>query len=64
MILVTKNKDNSNTMAITLLGSAEEVAQEYAAITLKLNDEYPAVVDRAIWYLEDINALRKEVEND
>ena len=64
MILVTKNKDNSNTMTITINGSAEEVAQEYVAITLKLNDEYPAVLDRANWYLEDINALRKEVEND
>lgn len=64
MILVTKNKDNSNTMTITINGSAEEVAQEYVAITLKLNDEFPAVLNRANWYLEDINALRKEVEND
>ena len=64
MIVATKNKDDSNTMTITLQGSAEEVAQEYVAITLKLNDEYPAVLNRANWYLEEINVLRKEVEND
>ena len=65
MILVQKNNDNSNTMTITLNGNAEEVAQEYVAITLKLHDEYPVVLDRANWYLEDIIKLRKEVaKND
>ena len=64
MILVHKNKDNSNTMTITLNGSAEEVAQEYVAITLKLHDEFPEVLDRANWYLEDIIKIRKEVSND
>ena len=59
MIHVEKNNDNSNTMTITLNGNAEEVAQEYVALTLKLNDNYPIVLDRAQWYLEDINALRR-----
>lgn len=64
MIEVHKNRDNSNTMTITLNGNAEEVAQEYVAITLKLHDEYPVVLDRANWYLEDIIKIRKEVSND
>ena len=59
MIHIEKNRDGSNTMTITLNGNAEEVAQEYVALTLKLNDEYPMVLDRAQWYLEDINALRR-----
>ena len=62
MIHIEKNKDDSCTMTITLYGNAEEVAQEYVALTLKLNDEYPVVLDRANWYLEDIQALRKEIE--
>lgn len=64
MILVQKNNDNSNTMTITLNGNAEEVAQEYVAITLKLHDEYPMVLDRANWYLEAIIKIRKEVEKN
>lgn len=64
MILVQKNNDKSNTMTITINGNAEEVAQEYVAITLKLHDEYPVVLDRANWYLEDIIKLRKEVANN
>jgi len=64
MIHIEKNKDDSCTMTITLEGNAEEVAQEYVALTLKLNDEYPIVLDRANWYLEDIQALRKEIRND
>lgn len=64
MILVQKNNDRSNTMTITLNGNAEEVAQEYVAITLKLHDEFPIVLDRANWYLEDILKLRKEVANN
>ena len=65
MIHVQKNNDNSNTMTITVNGNAEEVAQEYVAITLKLHDKCPEVLDRANWYLEDIIKLRKEVlKND
>ena len=64
MIYIQRNKDDSNTMTITLSGNAEEVAQEYVALTLKLHDTYPVVLDRANWYLEDIIKLRKEVDND
>ena len=59
MIYIEKNRDGSNTMTITLNGNAEEVAQEYVALTLKLNDAYPMVLKRAQWYLEDIDALRR-----
>ena len=62
MIYIQKNEDDSNTMTITLSGNAEEVAQEYVALTLKLHDTYPVVLDRANWYLEDIIKLRKELK--
>lgn len=64
MIYIQKNEDDSNTMTITLSGNAEEVAQEYVALTLKLQGTYPAVLDRANWYLDDIIKLRKELDND
>lgn len=64
MIYIQKNEDDSNTMTITLSGNAEKVAQEYVALTLKLHDTYPVVLDIANWYLEDIIKLRKEVEHD
>ena len=64
MIYIKKNEDDSSTMTITLSGNAEEVAQEYVALTLKLQDTYPSVLDRANWYLDDIIKLRKELEND
>lgn len=70
MILIknTENTDGSNTMTITLNGNAEEVVQEYIALTLKLHEEYPMVLDCAqwyLWYLDDILELRKEVlKND
>lgn len=44
MIIIKKNKDDSSTiMTITLNGNVEEIAQEYVALTLKLNDDYPVV---------------------
>lgn len=64
MIIIKKNEDGSNTMTVTLNGNAEEIAQEYVALTLKLNDMYPAVLDRAQWYLDDIMELRKKVRED
>ena len=59
MIHIERNDDESNTMTITLNGNAEEIAQEYVALTLKLNDAYPVVLDRAQWYLDDIDKLRR-----
>ena len=64
MIKIIKNKDGSGTMTIDLRGNAEEIAQEYVALTLKLHDNCPIILDRAQWYLEDILELRKEVDND
>lgn len=64
MIKVVKNDDGSNTMTIDLYGNAEEIAQEYVSLTLKIHESYPAILDRAQWYLEDILKLRKEVDND
>ena len=64
MIEVHKNEPYDGTMTISLYGNAEEVAQEYVALTLKLHDEYPVVLDRAQWYLEDVLAIRKEIQND
>ena len=64
MIKITKNMDGSGTMTIDLKGNAEEIAQEYVALTLKLEDTYPIILARAQWYLEDVLELRKEVDND
>ena len=64
MIIIKKNVEDPSTMSITLNGNAEDIAQEYVALTLKLNDEYPAVLDRAQWYLDDIMEIRKELRND
>ena len=64
MIVIKKNQDGSNTMTITLNGNAEEVAQEYVALTLKLHDEYPVLLDRAQWYLDDILEIRRTMLND
>ena len=64
MIYIVRNEDDPSTMTVTLEGDGETVAQEYVALTLKLHDLYPVVLDRAQWYLEDIAKLRKEVNND
>ena len=65
MIEVHKNVDaEDNTMTVTIRGNAEMIAQEYVALTLKLHDAYPVILDRANWYLDDILELRKEINND
>ena len=40
MIKVVKNDDGSNTMTIDLYGNAEEIAQEYVSLTLKIHESY------------------------
>ena len=66
--IIIKNVNDHTLMDIELKGDAESIAQEYAALTLKLSDEFPIVLDRAQWYLDDImelrEQLRKEVDND
>lgn len=64
MIIIKKNEEDPSTMCITLEGDGETVAQEYVALTLKLHDTFPAVLDRAECYLSDIIELRKELNND
>ena len=51
-------------MKIDLHGNAEQIAQEYVALTLKLLDNYPVILDRAQWYLEDVHSLRIMREDD
>lgn len=51
-------------MKIDLNGNAEQIAQEYVGLTLKLLDEYPIILKRAQWYLEDVHSLRIMREED
>ena len=60
MIKITKNMDGPDTMAIEIKGNAEDIAQEYVALTLELHDTYPIILDRAQWYLEDYLRIKKE----
>ena len=56
MITIKRNEDNKNTMNISIVGNAEDVAAEYAALTLKLMREYSTVWDRAMYYVERVMA--------
>ena len=67
MIKVDRCKDDPSMMQIDLVSDAETISQEYVGLTLKLMEQYPMILDRAQWYLEDIAALKKikkEAEND
>lgn len=58
MIKVERDPQDHAFMRIDLIGNAEEIAQEYVGLTVKLLDEYPMILDRAQWYLEDVHSLR------
>ena len=58
MIIVAQDKKDPHYMKIDLNGDAEQIAQEYVGLTLKLLDKYPIILDRAKWYLEDVHSLR------
>lgn len=58
MIQVIRDPEDVCMMRIDLQGSAEQIAQEYVGLTLKLMDEYPYILKRAQWYLDDIDMLR------
>ena len=58
MIQVIRDPEDVCMMRIDLQGSAEQIAQEYVGLTLKLLDEYPYILKRAQWYLDDIDMLR------
>ena len=64
MIQVIRDPEDVCMMRIDLQGSAEQIAQEYVGLTLKLNDEFPYILKRAQWYLEDVHALRIMREED
>lgn len=48
-----------NEMEINISGNAEDVACEYAALTEKLMEIAPQILDRVQWYFEHM-----EVDND
>ena len=64
MIQVRRDPEDVCMMRIDLQGSAEQIAQEYVGLTLKLNDELPYILKRAQWYLEDMHSLRIMREED
>ena len=51
MIKVERDPLDHAFMRIDLNGNAEQIAQEYVGLTIKLLDEYPMILDRAQWYL-------------
>lgn len=60
MIKITRNKDYSDQMDISIVGNAEDIAKEYAAITLNLMKKHGPVWDRAMDYVERV--LKEELE--
>lgn len=64
MIKVERDPLDHAFMRIDLNGNAEQIAQEYVGLTIKLLDEYPMILDRAQWYLEDVHSLRIMREED
>ena len=54
MIEIKKAADDGSFMDVTIKGNAEDVAMEYAALTLKLKKEFYHIYDRAIWYLKHV----------
>lgn len=56
MIRIERDNDSKNTMNVSIVGNAEDVAAEYAALTLKLMQEYRPVWDRAMDYVERVMA--------
>ena len=48
--------DETDTISsmVMLKGSVGSIARDYVALTLKLNNEYPEVMEMAQSYLEDI----------
>lgn len=64
MIQIFKNQDDTSFMDITISGNAEEVAQEFAALYIKMHDSFPYILDRATRYIEEITQIRKECSND
>lgn len=64
MIQVIRDPEDVCMMRIDLQGNAEQIAQEYVGLILKLNDEFPYILKRAQWYLEDVHDFRIMREED
>ena len=56
MIRNELDNDSKNTMKVSIVGNAEDVAAEYAALTLKLMQEYGPIWNRAMDYVERVMA--------
>lgn len=54
MIRIERNEDSKDTMNISIVGNAEDVAKEYAALTLNLMQKYGPVWDRAMDYVDRV----------
>lgn len=54
--IIVPMDDENDTIAskIMLKGSVAEIARDYVAITVKLNNQYPEVMKMATSYLENI----------
>lgn len=52
MITIVRDADNRDLMNVTIKGNAEDIAKEYAVLTLKLMQKYGPVWDRAMDYVE------------
>lgn len=52
MIKIVRDVDNRNFLNVTIKGNAEDVACEYAALTLRLMHQYGPVFDRAMDYVD------------
>lgn len=58
MIRINSEGDTSN---FTISGNAEEVAREYASLTLALKDRYYHIYDYALWLIQ--NEEKKDEEH-
>lgn len=58
MIMINSEGDTSN---FTISGNAEEVAREYASLTLALKDKYYHIYDYALWLIQ--NEEKKDQEH-
>ena len=53
-IVPMDNETDNLTSKVMLKGSVEEIARDYVALTLKLNNAHPEVMEIAQQYLEGI----------
>lgn len=54
MITIIRNDNNKDQMIVHIKGNGEDLACEYAALTLKLMHQYGPVFERAMDYVDSI----------